>query len=98
MLATLRKFKAAGRLAHVAWWSNDHDYTIRASREDWKRVTMHIPDSLADWIAESLNVSEEHMDTLYRLMWRERPDAVGTWDSLREWLAEKSWSVRRRTW
>jgi hypothetical protein len=39
--------------SHVERWSEEW--------QEWERVTAHIPDSLADWMAESLNVSEEHM-------------------------------------
>jgi len=38
------------------------------------------------------------LDTLYCAMWRELPEAVGTWESLNDWLRSKSWTVRRRNW
>jgi hypothetical protein len=37
-------------------------------------------------------------DAVYRLFFRDNPDAVGTWENLSAWLAGKSWSIRRKTW
>lgn len=44
---------------------------------------------------EFLRVS---LDGLYCAMFRDRPEAVGDWDTLREWLKGKGWTARRCTW
>ncbi len=38
------------------------------------------------------------LDDLYKAMWRDTPDAVGTPEALNAWLRSKSWTLRKRYW
>jgi hypothetical protein len=38
------------------------------------------------------------LDGLYVEMFREEPEAVGDWDTLRSWIKRKGWSMRRVAW
>jgi len=51
-----------------------------------------------DFSGEQPPAKSLRFDSVYDMFFREVPDGVGSWDSLREWLSNKGWSLRQKTW